>query len=103
MRGNTAFAIVLCAALYGFGATTAYNAAFDEGKPNYYEAKVVYKHISSGKSKTYYLTLAPWGPFQKQTDASVSSEYYERIPVDATVPVYLMPGRLGIAWHTVGD
>jgi hypothetical protein len=57
------------------------------------------KHTVSGKSTTYYLDLAPWGPLQKPNKISVSSSSYrDAVPGDQ-ICLDLHPGRLQAQWY----
>ncbi|OON68106.1 hypothetical protein [Hymenobacter sp. CRA2] len=94
---------VFCAALYGYGATTMYNAAFDEAEPAVHLAKVLKKHKSSGRTTTYNLTVTPWGPIKKVEDVQVSRAYYEQTQPGDSVSILLMSGRLDLPWYTVGE
>lgn len=72
--------------------------------PSIHPTRVLYKHATAGrKSRTQYLTLAPWGPVQKTEDLSVSVARYRATPPGATVCIYLGAGALRIPWYQVRD
>jgi hypothetical protein len=102
-RWSAGLAVVAYAALYGFSATAAYNCTFDEARPAVYQTKVLGKHYSSGKTTTYYLKVAPWGPRTEAEDVTVTEEYYDRIQPGVTTQIYLMPGKLQVPWFTVAE
>lgn len=102
-RWSAGLAILAYAALYGFSATAAYNCAFDTGRPTAYEVKVLEKHYSSGKTTTYYLKVAPWGPRTEAEDVTVTEEYYAQTEPGTNVQIYLMPGNLQVPWFTVAE
>jgi hypothetical protein len=102
-RWSAGLAVVAYAALYGFSATAAYNCAFDEERPAIYQTKVLSKHYSSGKTTTYYLKVAPWGPRTEAEDVTVTEDYYNRVQPGATTQIYLMPGKLQVPWFTVAE
>ncbi|ALI99089.1 hypothetical protein [Rufibacter tibetensis] len=88
-------------AFYGYGVSVMANVLLDNSAPEIYTAQVTDKHISNGNSTTYYLTLEPWGPRTEPEDISVSSEFYETVPVGANIPVQLYQGALNTPWLVV--
>jgi hypothetical protein len=95
--------ILIGAALYGFAGTLSYNCAFDEGTATRYEAKVLDKRMSGGKTTTYYLKVTPWGPHPTSEDVTITQDYYERVEAGDSVEIYAMPGRLGVPWFMVAE
>jgi hypothetical protein len=100
-RTSLLLTVVVYAALYGFAATTAYNCAFDDSLGRRYETLVLSKHVSSGKTTTYYLEVGPWGPRTEAEDVTVTQEYYEQAAPGDKVQIYLRPGQLHVPWFTV--
>ncbi|MGY2131314.1 hypothetical protein ACW9KT_03750 [Hymenobacter sp. HD11105] len=95
--------ILIGAALYGFAGTLSYNCAFDEGTATRYEAKVLDKRMSGGKTTTYYLKVTPWGPRPNSEDVTITQDYYERVEAGDSVEIYAMPGRIRVPWFTVAE
>lgn len=93
--------LVLLAGLYGYGATSAINATFDEAAPAMFTARVVSKRIDSGKHKTYHFKVTPWGPMTITDDVRVTHEYYNQVVTGQSVVIALWPGRLGVPWYSV--
>ena len=89
------------AALYGFAATLIVNCAYDEGHATKHTARVLRKHVSSGKTTTYYLEVSSWGPRRTAADVVVSRDYYQQLQVGNEVRIHQMPGRLSVPWFTV--
>jgi hypothetical protein len=87
---------------YFYGATVEANMLFDEARPVVYAARVAGKSISSGKTTTYNLSLAPWGPDRRSGDESVMADFYRHTSVGQTVCVYVFPGRLHMRWYDLG-
>lgn len=94
---------VAAAPMYGYGAVVSLNCYFDHSTPLYYEVPVTGKKISSGKGKTYYLKLAPWGPVKDTANVQVPKAFYDRTPENSTVAVYQQTGLFDIPWYEVGD
>ena len=86
-----------------YGTLVNINCYFDNRSPSYFETQVVRKKITTGKSKSYYLYLAPWGPLTDTNEIMVSKRFFEDTPENKTVAVYLKPGLLNIPWYEVGD
>jgi hypothetical protein len=77
------------------------NALLDDAAPEEFEAQITDKHISTGKSTTYYLTLAPWGPRTEAEDITVTQDFYEQASVGETIPLLLYPGALEVPYLIV--
>ncbi|SMB96159.1 hypothetical protein SAMN00120144_0551 [Hymenobacter roseosalivarius DSM 11622] len=102
-RISLLIATLFTAAIYGFAATLSYNCTFDEGQATIYEAKVLSKRTSSGKTTTYYLHVSPWGPRTSTDDVTVSRQYYQQVKVGKEIEIHSMPGQLNVPWFTVAE
>lgn len=83
---------------YTYGATTFLNCYYDDSTAQSHVAQVLDKHITSGKTTTYYLKLSSWGPRHEAEDVSVSRAEYERINIRDSVEILLHDGKLGARW-----
>lgn len=88
---------------YGFGAVVTLNCLYDTSEPAVYQATVLSKSISSGKTTSYYLELTPWGPRQETEEVSVTKDQYEQLEESDVVLVYLMSGEFDIPWFVVSE
>jgi hypothetical protein len=86
---------------YGYGAVVTINCTWDTTTPTVYQAQVTGKHVSSGKSTTYYVTLTPWGPQTKTDDVAVSKGMYNRLQNGNDVRVYFRKGLFSIPWFFI--
>lgn len=102
-RVGTIVGVGLATALYGFGATTTANVAFDATSPTVFRVRVLGKYERSGKMPTFHLTVAPWGPFRTRQDVTVKYRRYTRTAVGSHVAVELRAGALGIPWYGVAE
>jgi hypothetical protein len=85
---------------FGYGAIMEANCLVDISKPAIYDAKVISKRISvSKRSKTYYLTVPPWGPRRENNEITVSRKQYESVNVNDPVSIGLKQGRFNIPWY----
>ena len=87
------------AGAYGWGVAAAANTALDHSTPANYTATVESKHVSRGRSTTYYLDLSPWGPMQGRNDVSVSGTTYENTSIGDQVCLEVRPGVLHVQWY----
>jgi hypothetical protein len=94
-------ATLLLAVAYGGGVTAMADALLDRSAPQVFQAEVLQKHISSGRSTTWYLLLAPWGPQDHAADVSVSRSLYSSVQPGQIVCVHLYPGTLKIPWFQI--
>jgi hypothetical protein len=85
----------------GAGAVALADVRFDTFAPTPFRATIVSMYVSHGKSTTYYLRLAPWGPMTAGGDVAVSrSQYLEFNPGDQAC-LALHSGALSMRWLTV--
>jgi hypothetical protein len=77
------------------------NVFFDPSEPQIFETVVESKHISGGKTTTYYLKLEPWGPRAERADTSVEPEVYNVVQPGGKVCVVLFSGAFKIRWFAV--
>lgn len=101
---RTATAIFLCclySTIYGAGATIALNGMLADSKFTRYHAKVMGKHVSSGKTTTYYLTLSPWRNRTGNEDVTVSRSTYSEYKEGDTAEILVRTGKFGIPYYIV--
>jgi hypothetical protein len=87
---------------YGWGAAIEANMLRDQGATKVFKTRVLSKRISGGRSTSYYLELAPWGPRAKADEVSTVRATYDRFKPGDPVCVYLYPGALNIRWFELG-
>jgi hypothetical protein len=102
-RPGKALGLVLFAGLYACGLIMMADTLPDHAPATTYSADVLGKHISHGRSTSYYLELAPWGPMPAPNRLSVSSREYDSVNVGDEVCVSLHPGSLHQAWYQLID
>jgi hypothetical protein len=86
---------------YGYGAVVTLNCVYDKSEPETFNATILSKRISTGKTKTYYLKLTPWGHRTTAEEVSVSSNLYNRVEQEDTVNIYFRKGQFNIPWFRV--
>lgn len=94
-------AMLFVAGLYGWGLAATADAVLDKSTPESYATTVQDKHESHGRSTSYYLDLAPWGPIQGLNDVSVSRTTYEGAFIGELVCLELRRGVLHVEWYQV--
>lgn len=97
---RTFFALLLFGILYGYGVVAVADAVGDESSPAHYVAHVIGKHYTTGRSRSFYLVLEPWGPVQQPNNLGVSKTVYDKASPGDQVCLDLFPGRLNAAWYT---
>lgn len=88
---------------YGYGAVVTLNCTYDRSEPEIFNATILEKRISSGKTTTYYLELTPWGQQQEIDEVSVSKELYDKLDKNDKVTIYFMKGKFDIPWFEVTE
>lgn len=86
---------------YSYSTVVTLNCMYDKSEPKIYNATILDKHVSSGKTKTYYLKLTPWGSLKEIEDVSVSQDLYDRLKYNDKVNIYFMNGRFEIPWFEI--
>ena len=101
--GNVISILVLLF-FYGFGFSVPVNILFDKSKPTVSEVTVVDQHISSGKSKNYYLKVSPWIDGKKsEKEISVGSKLYSSVHPGDKIKIKLHKGFLGVPWFNASS
>jgi hypothetical protein len=100
-RGTTVLLLILCSG-YGYGAGMQLNALLDRSTLETYRVIVVSKYVSHGRSTSYHLKLAPWGPNVGGQNLMVSYSQYAEVRPGNTVCMLLQSGALGVAWSELG-
>ena len=90
--------VLMCAGFFSFGLIAAGNTMLDRGQAAPYQAQVLSKHSVKGKSTTYYLDFAAWGPFNGANKVSVPYSVYEAAQPGDAVCFDVYPGALHAAW-----
>ncbi len=98
-----AFLYLFFIPVYSYGTVLSLNTRLDDSRPAYFETEVLSKHVSKGKSTSYHLQLAPWGPVHNTEDVRVGKDFYFRTDLNSKVGIALKKGWLDIPWFTVGD
>ncbi len=95
------FSLVFFLAIYCVLAVLTVNCLFDKTPAETYTAQVLDKRISRGKSTTYYLNLAPWGPQKEVDEVSVNRSFYDETNINDDVHLYYHKGLFNIPWFDV--
>ena len=98
---GTIFGMFFLAGAYGWGLTAAADSVLDKSTPASFTTTVENMHESHGRSTSYHLGLAPWGPMQGPDDVSVSKTTYESTTIGSQVCLELHPGRLAVQWYRI--
>lgn len=97
---RTFFALLLFGTLYGYGVVVVADALGEESTPAHFVVHVVGKHYTTGRSRSYYLELEPWGPVDRSNNLGVSQAVYNKAAPGDQICLELRPGRLNGAWYT---
>jgi hypothetical protein len=88
---------------YSYSAVVSLNCIYDKSKPTLYTSTVLSKRISSGKTKTYYIELTPWGTNKEIEEVAISRDLYDRLDYNEKVTIYFMKGRFEIPWFEITE
>lgn len=93
--------LILLFYAYSFGVVIHLNCFYDNSKAKIYNAKILNKRISSGKTTIRYLELTPWGPQSDTKEVSIGKKLYNRLEIGDQVNIHLRQGKLKIPWFIV--
>jgi hypothetical protein len=96
-----ALVLFLLAIGYGYGTVMEANALLDRTPGKVYLTMVERKYVSTGKSASYHLVLAPWGPMERGDNVTVTRQFYQASSEGAPVCVMLRSGAVGVPWYRV--
>ena len=95
--------ILMYGCMYGYGLVTVADTLLDSGPATTFATSVVGEHEVHGKSTTYYLDLAAWGPFDTTNKLSVRQDEYLHAQNGEAVCLALHPGYLHAQWYARVD
>lgn len=93
--------IFIFGVFYAAGLILQANSLFDTSTPQSFEVEVLGKHVAHGRSTSYYLRLAPWGPRTEAKQVSVSTRLYRSTKTGDDVCIRLHNGALHIPWFVI--
>lgn len=96
---GTGFIMILFGFMYSFGLVSVADALGDNSKVSVYSVQVTGKHSTTGRSTSYILELAPWGPMQRSSNLGVSRTMYDQFVTGDQVCLALHDGRLHAPWY----
>lgn len=100
-RPGSLLGILFFVGLYSYSLAMVADTLGDRGAVQTYSAQVLGKHMSSGRSTSYNLSLAPWGPKTEPSRVGVSSSTYRAVSPGDEVCLQLHPGNLHAPWYRV--
>lgn len=92
-------AMLFFGGMYSYGLVFVANSLDDKSPTRTYIVPITGKHTTSGKSTSYYLELASWGPVDHPNNLSVSSASYDQFNPGDQICIGLHSGRLHAAWY----
>jgi hypothetical protein len=87
--------------MWGYGAVVQADVLLDRASPESFTVEVVGKSVTHGKTTSWNLRLAPWGPCAEAESVEVTEDQYDAVREGDVVETLLRPGALGIRWYVV--
>jgi len=100
-RAVAAISLFFVGSMYCFGAVAHFDVLADRSAPVIYQTQVLGKHADNGRTTTYYLRVAPWGPLQDAQEIAVPLALYRIIKPGQPVDIHLFSGSLHLPWYSV--
>lgn len=93
--------ILIISAVYASATIVTTNMVFDSSETDWYESAVVDKRVSSGKTTSYYLKLAPWSLQNDTDDVMVDRGAYDYYEPGDTASIFVRQGAYGISYFGI--
>lgn len=100
-RAVAAISMFFIGAMFSFGALAQFDVLADRSSPTTYQTQVLAKRADNGRTASYYLQVAPWGPRQDSQEIEVSHALYGAISPGQPVSIHLHSGALHLPWFSV--
>ena len=100
-RSGAWIVLAMFSCLYAFALSIVTDTIGDSRISATYRVEVLGKHESHGRSTSYTLTLAPWGPRDRAENVGVSSTTYEMLNIGDEACIEEHPGNLRVAWFRI--
>jgi len=100
-RAVAAISTVFIGAMFSFGELAQFDVLADRSAPATYQTEVLGKRADNGRTTTYYLRTAPWGPRQNADEIEVPHALYNAISPGQPVSIHLYSGALHLPWFSV--
>ncbi|MCT4639404.1 MAG: hypothetical protein N4A72_16995 [Bacteroidales bacterium] len=97
------FITLIFLAIHTYGTIISTNVILDKSAETTYKAKVIGKHISTGKTTHYYLELERWGSQEDNKDIVVAKSTYDNTTEGNSVNIYLRNGLYGIPYYYLDE
>jgi drug/metabolite transporter (DMT)-like permease len=86
--------------VYGYSLVVLADSLPDQSQAKTFTSSVIAKRVShGGRSTSYILELAPWGPVEDRNSLSVSSREYSKTATGDQICLLLHPGTLHVQWY----
>lgn len=95
--------ILTFSAIYTYGAIITTNATFYKAPVQTYQAKILEKRTSSGKTTYYYFKLSPWGPQKEIKEVLVPAKVFENKETGDSATIQFKSGFYNIPFYFVTE
>jgi hypothetical protein len=100
-RAVAAISVIFMGTMFSFGVIAQFDVLADRSTPATYQTYVLGKRTDNGRTTSYYLRVAPWGPRHDSEEIEVSRALYGAVSSGQPVSIYLYSGALHLPWYSV--
>lgn len=93
--------IILIMTIYSYGSIITLNGIYDISQSKTFQAKILNKRISTGKTTSYYIKLTPWNTQVQPKETTVTSDLYYNSEINNEVTIHYNEGLFHIPWFIV--
>ena len=100
-RAVAAISVFFMGTMFSFGTIAQFDVLADRSTPATYQTYALGKRADNGRTTSYYLRVAPWGPRHDSEEIEVSHALYATISPGQPVSIHLYSGALHLPWYSV--
>lgn len=100
-RAVAVISVFFIGTMFSYGVIAQFDVLADRSAPATYQTHVLTKRADNGRTTSYYLRVAPWGPRQDSEEIEVSHALYATISPGQPVSIHLYSGALHLPWFSV--
>jgi len=100
-RAVAAISTFFIGSMYCYGAIAQFDVLADRSTPGTYQTQILSKRADNGRTTSYYLQVAPWGPRHDSEEIEVSHTLYLALSPGQPVSIRLYSGALHLPWFSV--
>jgi len=100
-RSVAAISLFFIGTMLSYGAIAQFDVLADRSTPATFQTHVLGMRADNGRTTSYFLRVAPWGPRNDSGEIEVSRALYRAVSPGQSVAIHLYSGALHLPWFSV--